>query len=119
VWFDFLALNGTEYVSAYIAKDGDILAASCSADSIQVRPIGVNDDYPPTVFSGIPGGFEIRADLGELGTLVVNVTTETVLFNGLGLYNRLAGSMIGRLNDGDLMTGGVSLYEQFKLKLFA
>jgi hypothetical protein len=117
VWFDFLSVNGTEYVSAYVAKDGDILAASCSSDSIQVRPIGANDEYPPSLFSGIPGGFEIIADLGELGSLIVNVTTETTLFNGLGLYNRLAGSMVGSLNGGDLITGGVALYEQFKLTI--
>ncbi|KAJ6552970.1 hypothetical protein B0H19DRAFT_842716, partial [Mycena capillaripes] len=59
VWFDFLDLNGTEYGSAYVAKDDSILVASCDLSSIRVRPIGENATYPPGNDLGFPSGYHI------------------------------------------------------------
>ncbi|KAJ7334030.1 hypothetical protein DFH08DRAFT_1019939, partial [Mycena albidolilacea] len=64
VWFDFLATNGVEHVSAYAAKDGKILVSSCDLSSIRVRPTGENATYPPLLTTGPPSGYHITLDLG-------------------------------------------------------
>ena len=115
VWFDFLGLDGIEHVSAYAATNGRIITASCKAGSAKVRPIGVNDDYPPTVTSGDPDGFAVVFDLEGGGMLNVNVTVINIIGEAATLYTRFAGSMIGSLNGGKLIEGGVALFEQFKL----
>lgn len=115
MWFDFLGLDGTEYVSAYAAKNDQILTASCQEGSVIVRPSGVNDKYPPEVTTGNPGGFTIEMDLGTAGILSVNVTVKSILTEAETFYTRFAGSMVGSLNGGELIEGGVALFEQFKL----
>lgn len=107
--------DGKEYVSAYASKQGEIITVSCHAGSIKVRPSGVNDEYPPTVMSGNPGGFTINLHLGAGSTLNVNVTSESILFEVAPLYTRWAGSMVGNLNGGPAIEGGVALFEEFKL----
>lgn len=118
VWFDFIGMDKKNYISSYVAKAGEILAASCTAGAIKVRPTGANNAYPPHTLTGVAGGFHIVADLGDLGTLDVNVTTANLIFNGLGLYNRMAGSVVASLNGGELITGGIALWEQFAMTLF-
>ena len=115
MWFDFLDLSGNEYVSAYVAQDGQILTASCTTNSIKVRPAGENDTYPPTVTSGNPEGYSIIIDLGNDEILSVNATAKTVLLQAETLYTRSSGSLEGRLNGGPLLTGGVALFEEFKM----
>lgn len=115
MWFDFLARNGSEYISAYVAENGKIVTASCRPGSAKVRPSGANDAYPPNVTSGVPGGFTVELDLGSAGILNVNVTVETVLVDGGTLYSRFAGSMVGSINGGPVIKGGIALFEQFNL----
>lgn len=114
MWFDFLGLDGKNYVSAYAAKHGKIVTACCQAGSIKVRPTGVNDDYPPKVNSGNPGGFIVNLKLDAGGYLNVNVTNEQVILDGAPLYARWAGRLIGSVN-GDPAIGGVAVLEQFKM----
>lgn len=113
MWFDFLAPDGTEYVSAYAAEHGRIITASCKNGSADVRPS--NSDYPPKANSTSPTGFSVDLDLGLDGVLSVNVIVETILAQGETLYTRWAGSMVGSLDGGQVMKGGVALFEQFNL----
>ncbi|CZR53415.1 uncharacterized protein PAC_03293 [Phialocephala subalpina] len=116
VWFDFLAVNGTEYVSAYVSKNNKILASSCTPGSIKVRPTGANADYPPTVYTGNPGGFSILVDLNDGGEMSFNVSTDSIVAGAAGMvYTRWTGVLNGSLNGGKVMTGGAAIFEQFKL----
>ncbi|TVY82420.1 Tyrosinase family protein asqI [Lachnellula suecica] len=114
VWFDTLSSNNTEFVSAYAALDGVIVASSCDPSSLVVRPTGPNDQYPPSVLTGDPGGFNITMDLGDAGTLSIDVTIVTTIADAGEAYKRWTGSMRGRNCCGEEMEG-VALLEQFKL----
>ena len=105
--------DGQEYVSSYAAKDGQVIAASCSG--IKVRPTGHNDQYPPVVTSGNPQGFHIDLDLGAEGTLEVDVETNIVLADAV-LYSRWGGNVTGGVQGGPTYSG-VALYEEFKFSL--
>ena len=119
VWFDFLDPAGTEAVSAYIAKDNEVLIASCTLASISVRPIGQNATYPPLVGTGNPSGYHIEVDLGQDGTLTADVEVLGSLIEVNPEYGRFVGKMTGEVVplDGDVTTGlaGMALFEQFKL----
>ncbi|KAJ7775981.1 hypothetical protein DFH07DRAFT_983139 [Mycena maculata] len=97
VWFDFLDKTGTESVSAYVAKDGKIVAASCTLGSITVRPTGQNATYPPVLSTPNPTGYHIAIDLGEEGTLAVDVTVLTTLITVNPEYARSIGNVSGTL----------------------
>ncbi|KAJ6454452.1 hypothetical protein C8R47DRAFT_997241 [Mycena vitilis] len=118
VWFDFLALNGTEYVSAYASKDDSILVASCQPDSIRVRPSGQNSTYPPLSSTGPPSGYHITLDLGREGSLELNMTVEAQIAAIPPIYTRSTGRITGGLTTAGRavkeMTG-VALFEQFAL----
>ncbi|KAJ6561271.1 hypothetical protein B0H10DRAFT_1966618 [Mycena sp. CBHHK59/15] len=121
VWFDFLALNGTEYVSAYVAKGGKIVAASCEATSIRVRPTGQNATYPPVISTGNPSGYNISLALSEHWALELNVSVVLQVASTPGpVYTRSLGTISGSVvpvGGGvakESMTG-VALFEQFKL----
>jgi hypothetical protein len=115
VWFDFLGLDGREYVSAYAAKNGKVITESCQPGSVKVRPSGVNDEYPPTASSGNPGGFTVNMHLGVGETLNVNVTAVQVVLDGAPLYARWVGTMVGSVNGGAAITDGVALFEEFRM----
>ncbi|KAJ7826042.1 hypothetical protein B0H14DRAFT_2596124 [Mycena olivaceomarginata] len=89
VWFDFLALNGTEYVSAYASESGAIVSASCAPNALRARPTGDNDTYPPHRSTGDPSGYHVTLDLGGNGTLVVDASiTGIPMDNVLDEYSR-------------------------------
>ncbi|KAJ6457631.1 hypothetical protein C8R45DRAFT_1184337 [Mycena sanguinolenta] len=117
--FDFLDRAGTEAVSAYIAKDNEILAASCTLGSISVRPSGQNATYPPLVSTGNPSGYHIEVDLGQDGTLTADVEVSGNLIEANPEYGRFVGKITGEevALDGMVTTGlvGMALFEQFKL----
>ena len=116
VWFDALDLEGVEYVSGYVAKDGKVVESSCAKNSVQVRPWGRNDQYPPTAATGVMQGFEVVFDLG-LELLKVNVTTGAILQNLEGVYVRAEGgakaTVKGGPDSGEVYHGRV-LMEEFK-----
>lgn len=111
MWFDVIASNGTEYVSSYAARNGSIIASSCSG--IKVRPTGKNSQYPPKITSGNPQGFHIELDLGSEGILIVDVNGTLIVADVL-LYTRWIGTLSGGVQ-GSSVYQGVALYEEFKL----
>ncbi|ROV95955.1 hypothetical protein VMCG_07980 [Cytospora schulzeri] len=113
VWFDALDLTGQEYVSGYVAEDGEVLGASCASQAVVARPWGANSTYPPTVTTGPMEGLEIKFDLGDGRTLVANVTTGTVLIEAAG-YIRTIGTVEGGIEGGESYTGR-ALFEEFAL----
>ncbi|KAI9046947.1 hypothetical protein LZ554_009022 [Drepanopeziza brunnea f. sp. 'monogermtubi'] len=114
VWFSYLPRVGPERVSSYIAHDdGTILAASCAADAVRVRPTGPNSQYPPTQRSGYPSGFRVDFTLADGRTLNVTVRAESLIADAGAVYGRWMGGVEGRLDGGRLITGGKALFEQY------
>ncbi|KAL4785635.1 hypothetical protein BJX76DRAFT_323742 [Aspergillus varians] len=111
VWADTLTPNEDNNVSAYVSKDGEIIAAHCGG--LRVRPYGANSTYPPTTSTGAPTGFdlEIAVPEGQL-ELRAEYVYVTVDFE---VYRRFTGRIGGTLNGEDLPTG-VALWEQFTLQ---
>ncbi|KAJ7233656.1 hypothetical protein C8J57DRAFT_1576175 [Mycena rebaudengoi] len=120
VWFDVLGLDGVEYVSAYAAKDGKIVVASCGAESIRVRPTGRNSTYPPTISSRRPDGYHITLDLPEDGVLKMDVVNSASLVEGVPIYARFIGRTSGSITsigEGERnLLAGVALSEQFTMR---
>ncbi|KAL4810354.1 hypothetical protein BDV18DRAFT_130823 [Aspergillus unguis] len=108
VWADTLVPNGDNYVSAYVARDGEIVTAQC--EGIQVRPYGDNSTYPPTTSSGTPTGVRMEIDSAdgqfELEAEYITITVDS------NYYRRFTGTFRGTL-DGQELPDGVALWEQF------
>ncbi|KAK7055840.1 hypothetical protein R3P38DRAFT_2682331 [Favolaschia claudopus] len=119
VWFDLLDVNGVEHVSAYVAKDNQIVTASCAPQSIFVRPIG--SSYPPVMSTPNPTGYHISLDLGDETRMEVDVNVLGDLSEPNPAYAGFVGNMsawiVGppgtRENRAELH--GVALFDQFKL----
>ncbi|KAH7146144.1 hypothetical protein EDB81DRAFT_934016 [Dactylonectria macrodidyma] len=79
VWFDAVGVDGKEYVSGYVSKNGRVMQASCKPGVVNVRPYGGNDRYPPVKSLDYPEGFTIYFDLGHTGKLRVNARQSVVL----------------------------------------
>lgn len=117
VWWTIIDALGAEHVSAYVSVDEEILVSSCRPGSIVVRPWGNHSEYPPTAATGNPDGFLLTIQV-PCGVLAVNVTTNLIIGEAGPVYARYTGSMTGSLNGGKNMTGGLALYEEFRLQGF-
>ena len=105
--------ESTEYFSAYVAKDGQVVSSSCSKDAVIARPWGGEDRYPPPQNSESPKGYEvIFADVGGK-QFKVNVTIADITVPYKGVYDRYIGTAEGEF-DGEKFTG-VAEFEQFKV----
>ncbi|KAL2817599.1 hypothetical protein BJX63DRAFT_440738 [Aspergillus granulosus] len=114
VWFDFLSPQQDNYISAYVARGNEILAAQCQG--ITVRPYGENSRYPPLLTTGLPTGFNITIALPPEGRLFsFTATGENFISGGPGrhIYTRWSGSLEGNIGGEDLT--GEAIFEQFKL----
>ena len=113
VWYDALTPTGAEYVSGYVARDGQIISVSCSGT--EVRPTGPNSPYPPITGGGSSGDYHVEIDLGIKGTFIFDVTAKfhTVLAAG-EVYDRWTGKLSGGVK-GEKTYSGTALYEQFAL----
>jgi hypothetical protein len=114
VWFDIIDTTGKEHVSAYLAQNNKIIAASCSG--LTARPYGANSTYPPLAGSGDPTGYNINLHLEEpTRTLEVKITRKLTLVSGSGLYSRyLSAVKAGFAGTTETWTG-VAINEQFTL----
>ncbi|CAH0023593.1 unnamed protein product [Clonostachys rhizophaga] len=72
VWFSVPAPGDRQYLSSYVAKDREVLSASCGPSSVIVRPVGT--PYPRGSDPNWPLGYQISIGIGEGETL--NVTFE-------------------------------------------
>jgi hypothetical protein len=110
VWFDLISTDGTEYVSRYASRGGEILAAACSG--LVVRPTGDNSNYPPGPDTGRPGGFHITLELEGGGTLQADVIPEQIIFANAKQYTRWIGKIRGSLVGSNETFEGVALFEE-------
>jgi len=118
VWFDILSPDGTEYVSAYAAKNDIALVTSCDLAGLRVRPTGENASYPPHSSTGKPSGYHITMDLGAEGVLDMNVSVVATLIS-IPIYARAVGHIRGSIRtagkSGEAIMSGIALLEQFTL----
>lgn len=114
VWFDALDTSGAEHTSGYVTKGATVLESSCASKSVVVRPYGANADYPPQPSSGVPTGFDIKFNLGLLGTADIKAEVAAIQIpGGEGTtYGRYIGPLSGSIA-GKAYTG-TALFEQFK-----
>ncbi|KAK7008216.1 hypothetical protein R3P38DRAFT_3591328 [Favolaschia claudopus] len=126
VWFDFLDITGEEFVSAYVAKNGRILTASCDLNSLSVRPTGADGGsaYPPVISTPNPSGYHILLDVGEEnGRMEFDVDVVQDIIQPNPTYGRFIGNVSGRISVPGGKKGawytkdlrGVALFDQFKL----
>ncbi|KAJ0419576.1 hypothetical protein BJY00DRAFT_313958 [Aspergillus carlsbadensis] len=108
VWIDALTPDGVNTLSAYVARDGEILVAGC--EGIRARPYGANSTYPPRLNSGRPTGFTVDIDTPE-GQLALRTETVYLTFEGLP-FRQWSGFLTGTLN-GEVLPQGVALWQQF------
>lgn len=116
VWFDTKGDDGINYVSSYVSKNGEILAASCQAGSVQVRPYGGNSTYPPQETLTNPDGFDMSFDLGHLGVLKAKASIEVETVSGFSFYARYIGSIGGGIEGGKQYEGKAQ-FEQFRFNI--
>jgi hypothetical protein len=114
VWFDALDWENKEYVSAYVARGGKVLSASCHGHSVKVRPTGPGTatTYPPTANSTIPTGYKVQFELPE-GLLTVHLSNDVFLVHDPS-YLRWKGTMRGSFAHGPSFEGH-GLWEQFNI----
>ena len=91
VWFDTIAIDGTEYASGYVAEDGRMVKSSCAEGAVKVRPIGAA--YPPKATDPAPTGYTIEYDLGYEGQF--EFTTTSDFLTSMPGYGRYLGNMKG------------------------
>ncbi|KAL4914994.1 hypothetical protein BDW62DRAFT_219719 [Aspergillus aurantiobrunneus] len=110
VWFDHLSPQKENFVSAYVARDGEIVVAQC--EGITVRPFGENATYPPLNTTGSPTGYRIHIDLPTGEELELTATGENRISPpALTTYARFTGRLEGTVDGEELV--GEALYDYF------
>ncbi|CAG9984563.1 unnamed protein product [Clonostachys byssicola] len=102
VWFSVLAPGDRQYLSGYVAKDREVINASCGPGSVIVRPVGT--PYPRGSDPNWPLGYHISIGIGEGKTLNVTVEQTGVIISSEG-SRRLIGRATGSVNGGLQLEG--------------
>ncbi|KAF6812974.1 hypothetical protein CMUS01_12934 [Colletotrichum musicola] len=104
VWYNLLDYSGNESRRSYVVKDGEALMVSCDHESMIVRQRGGKAAWPPTTGLLETDGLSIRYTLPDGEVLALNVTTELIVKDESGIYQRANG----------LLEGGIIGQETFK-----
>ncbi|KAL4863648.1 hypothetical protein BDV12DRAFT_177276 [Aspergillus spectabilis] len=110
VWFDGLTPERQNFVSAYVARNNEILIAQCSG--VTVRPYGEDATYPPLISTEPPSGFVVNFTLPDRDLDLTAAGKHVIAGGRAGLrYTRWSGTLEGVI-DGELLTGD-TMFEQF------
>ncbi|KAF0687542.1 Aste57867_20733 [Aphanomyces stellatus] len=120
VWSLVLGRDGRNYTTSYVSKmeDGEAttLLTECSLTATVVSPVG--GPFPPTLSTGAPQGFDLAFDVGDEGTLHVQIRALNVAAGGASTNNVYfrwtSGAVTSTLGD-DGFDDGVAVLEQFAL----
>jgi hypothetical protein len=106
------APDGRGHRTIYVAAKGEILVASCSNKSFSLVSLYTNStEASKGTFAGY--ALEVKLDSGDV--LSVQVHIHQVAVDAAPYYMRWIGSMVGRLNGGEVIKDGVALFEEFDL----
>ncbi|RSL41030.1 hypothetical protein CEP53_013011 [Fusarium sp. AF-6] len=106
VWYNLLDYQGKETRRSFVVKYGKVLMVSCDPKSMQARQKGGKAAWPPTTGLLETDGLSILYTLPDGQELVVNVTTEIIVRDESGAYQRANG----------IIKGGIKGKESFKGK---
>lgn len=95
VWYNLLDYEGNESRRSYVAKDGEVLLVSCDSDAMVVRQRGGKAAWPPTTGLYETEGLSINYTLPDGRVFAFNVTTELIVRNEDGVYQRANGLLQG------------------------
>lgn len=111
VWFSVREQDGTMTNSGYVARDGEILSASCECEAVQVKAWagdGKESPSPPVPNTPVPERIAITFDLSEgHGKLLINMTTAALILEQPAVYfgtGKLEGSLSSS-DDGTTLEG--------------
>jgi hypothetical protein len=112
VWYSLLDYNGQESRRAYVVKNGEVLLVSCGLESMEVRQRGGKAAWPPTTGLLETDGLAIRYTLPGGEVMALNVTTEFIVRDESGAYQRANGHIVGGIVGQDTFEGRAH-YEEF------
>lgn len=112
VWYNLLDYNGTESRRSFVVKDGEALLKSCSSDVMVVRQKGGKAAWPPTTGLLETEGLSVNYTLPDGKTLAIDVTTDIIVRDESGAYQRANGALRGGIV-GEESFEGRAHYEEF------
>ncbi|RTE82733.1 hypothetical protein BHE90_002736 [Fusarium euwallaceae] len=104
--------HGKETRRSFVVKNGKVLMVSCDPKSMQVRQKGGKAAWPPTTGLLETDGLSILYTLPDGQELVVDVTTEIIVRDESGAYQRANGIIKGGIKGKETFKGKAH-YEEF------
>ncbi|KAJ0120182.1 Tyrosinase family protein asqI [Diaporthe amygdali] len=112
VWYNLLDYNGNESRRSFVTKDGEVLLVSCSSDALIVRQKGGQAAWPPTTGLLETEGLSINYTLPDGEIFAIDVTTELIVRDESGAYQRANGLLKGGFVGKETIEGRAH-YEEF------
>ncbi|WYZ39663.1 hypothetical protein EsH8_IV_000004 [Colletotrichum jinshuiense] len=112
VWYNLLDYEGNESRNSYIAKNGEVLLVSCGSENLVVRQKGGKAVWPPTTGLLETEGITVNYTLPDGQEFLVDVTTELIVRDEHGAYQRANGILKGGIK-GEETYEGKAHYEEF------
>lgn len=112
VWYNLLDYEGNESRRSFVTKDGEVLLVSCDLDSMVVRQRGGKAAWPPTTGLLETEGLSIHYTLPDGKVFAIDVTTELIVRDESGAYQRANGLLKGGFV-GEETFEGRGHYEEF------
>ncbi|EEU43350.1 uncharacterized protein NECHADRAFT_82547 [Fusarium vanettenii 77-13-4] len=112
VWYNLLDYEGKETRRSFVVKDRKVLMVSCDPKSMEVRQKGGKAAWPPTTGLLETDGLSIHYTLPDGQELNVDVTTEIIVRDESGAYQRANGIIKGGIKGKETFKGKAH-YEEF------
>lgn len=99
VWYNLLDYNGHESRRSFVYEGGEVLLLSCANENLKVRQKGGEAAWPPTTGLLDTDGITIEYTLPDGKELFINATTDIIVRDESGAYQRananLKGGIVG------------------------
>jgi hypothetical protein len=112
VWYNLLDYEGNESRRSYVVKNGKVVLVSCSSNALVVRQKGGKAAWPPTTGLLETDGILVNFTLPDRQILAIDVTTELIVRDEKGAYQRANGKLKGGIAGGEVFEGRAH-YEEF------
>ncbi|KAK7706989.1 hypothetical protein SLS64_007197 [Diaporthe eres] len=112
VWYNLLDYEGNESRRSFVTRDGEVLLVSCDSDALVVRQKGGEAAWPPTTGLLETEGISVNYTLPDGRVFAVDVTTELIVRDESGAYQRANGLLKGGFV-GEETIEGRAHYEEF------